>query len=149
MRIRLKRSDYLRILEHARSGLPDEVCGLIAGRIEEDMHYVEKVYLLDNPDACPEHFSIDPRAQLEAIRDMRSLGLVPLGNFHSHPSTPARPSDEDIKLAYDPSANYCILSLAGDEPALKCFRIERATRTTRETDVEIVEYAPLPRAFQN
>jgi proteasome lid subunit RPN8/RPN11 len=138
MRIRLKESAYLRIVEHARSGLPDEACGLLAGRIEGDVKQVEKVYPTDNPDACPEHFSISPKAQLEAIRDMRASGLTPLGNFHSHPSTPARPSDEDISLAYDASASYCILSLAGAEPVLKCFRINRAARTAEEEAIEIV-----------
>ncbi|MDR2051229.1 MAG: M67 family metallopeptidase [Deltaproteobacteria bacterium] len=142
MRLRLKLSDYLRILEHARAGLPNEACGLIAGRLEEDARQVEKVYTLNNPDACPEHFSIPPQAQLEAIRDMRSLGLVLLGSFHSHPNTPARPSDEDINLAYDPAASCCILSLAGAEPVLKCFRIERATRLVREESIELTPSSP-------
>jgi proteasome lid subunit RPN8/RPN11 len=136
--ISLKASDYRRIVEHARAGLPNEACGLIAGRLEGDVKHVEKIYLLDNPDACPEHFSIPPKAQLEVVRDMRALGLIPLGNFHSHPSTPARPSDEDISLAYDASASCCILSLAGEEPVLKCFLIDRAARTTVEEPVAIV-----------
>jgi proteasome lid subunit RPN8/RPN11 len=138
MSLSLKASDYRRIVEHARAGLPNEACGLIAGRLDGDAKQVEKIYLLDNPDACPEHFSIPPKAQLEAIRDMRSLGLALLGNFHSHPSTPARPSDEDINLAYDASASYCILSLAGKEPVLKCFRIDRASRATVEEIIEVV-----------
>jgi proteasome lid subunit RPN8/RPN11 len=138
MLLRLKFSDYLRILEHARAGLPNEACGLIAGSVKEEVKEVERVYTLDNPDACPEHFSISPGAQLAAVRDMRSCGLTPLGSFHSHPSTPARPSDEDILLAYDPAASYCILSLAGEEPVLKCFRIDRAAGKTREEKVEII-----------
>jgi proteasome lid subunit RPN8/RPN11 len=138
VRISLTAFDYLRIVEHARSCLPCESCGLLAGRITEDAKHVDKVYPLDNPDASPEHFSIDPGAQLAAVKDMRALGLTPVGNFHSHPSTPARPSDEDIRLAYDSSASYCILSLAGGEPVLKCFRIERASWKTWEQEVEIV-----------
>jgi proteasome lid subunit RPN8/RPN11 len=138
MRISLRLPDYLRILEHARACLPDEACGLIAGVVKEDVKQVEKVYALDNPDACPEHVSISPGAQLEAVRDMRSRGLSPLGGFHSHPSTPARPSDEDIRLAYDPAASCCILSLAGEEPVLKCFRIERASGKTWEEKIEFI-----------
>jgi proteasome lid subunit RPN8/RPN11 len=138
MRIRLSLSDYRRMLEHARACLPNEACGLLAGSVKEKVKRVEKVYTLDNPDASPEHFSIPPRAQMEAIRDMRSLGLSPLGSFHSHPSTPARPSEEDILLAYDPAASCCILSLAGGEPVLKCFRIERATGKTREEQIEFI-----------
>jgi proteasome lid subunit RPN8/RPN11 len=85
---------------------------------------VEKVYLLSNPDQSPEHFSIDPCEQLAAVKDIRKNGLSPLGNFHSHPASPARPSAEDIRLAYDSSAVYLILSLAGPAPVLKAFSVQ-------------------------
>ena len=29
------------------------------------------------------------------------IDFVPLGNWHSHPESPSRPSDEDKRLAYD------------------------------------------------
>lgn len=99
MTIKLKKADYETILAYARAGLPNEVCGLIAGNAEENIRTVEKVYLLTNTDQSREHFTIDPREQLNAIEDMRALGLSPLGNFHSHPESPARPSPEDIRLA--------------------------------------------------
>ncbi|HWQ79804.1 MAG TPA: M67 family metallopeptidase [Anaerovoracaceae bacterium] len=124
MTVRIKKADYDAIIAHAKSALPNEACGLIAGTAEGDLITVEKVYLLSNPDQSPEHFSIDPKEQLASIKDMRGLGLSPLGNFHSHPSTPARPSQEDIRLAFDPNASYLILSLAEEEPVLKAFRIK-------------------------
>jgi proteasome lid subunit RPN8/RPN11 len=121
--VRLKQSDYEAIAIHAESGLPCEACGLIAGKEDGDVKTVEKVYLLSNPDASPEHFSIDPKEQLAAVKDMRARGLAPLGNFHSHPSTPARLSEEDIRLAYDGKASYLILSLADGSPVLKAFGV--------------------------
>lgn len=124
MTIRIKTVDYEAIVAHARSGLPNEACGLVAGTVEGDIKTIEKVYFLTNVDQSPEHFSLDPREQLAAVKDMRGLGITLLGNFHSHPATPARPSAEDIRLAYDPSLSYLILSLAGDEPVLKAFHIE-------------------------
>ena len=58
-------------------------------------------------------------------KDMRANGLVPLGNWHSHPESPSRPSDEDKRLAYDSKASYMILSLMNiDEPVLNSFHIE-------------------------
>nr|AGS53579.1 Mov34/MPN/PAD-1 [uncultured bacterium contig00070] len=121
--IRIKQADYESIVSHARAGLPNEACGLIAGRDEGDARIVEKVYLLSNPDKSPEHFSIDPKEQLAAVKDMRANGIKPLGNFHSHPSTPARPSEEDIRLSYDPKASYLILSLSSEPPVLKAFGV--------------------------
>jgi proteasome lid subunit RPN8/RPN11 len=123
MIVRLKHSDYEAIVAHARSGLPNEACGLIAGKIDNDIKTVDKIYVLSNPDSSPEHFSIDPKEQLAAVKDMRALGLVPLGNFHSHPATPARPSEEDIRLSYDPKASYLIVSLAEETPVLKAFGV--------------------------
>jgi len=123
MMLRIKRSDFEAIILHARAGLPNEACGLIAGNVVNDIKTIEKVYLLSNPDSSREHFSIDPTEQLAAVKDMRALGLVPLGNFHSHPATPARPSDEDIRLSYDPKASYLILSLAEETPVLKAFGV--------------------------
>lgn len=135
MIVRLPAAEYDKLLAHAERGLPNEVCGLIAGDVRGDIKVVRRVYPLSNPDASPVHFSVDPQEQLAAVRDMRKNGFTPLGNFHSHPNTPARPSPEDIRLAYDPQASYLILSLAG-QPALKAFHIERS-RVTEES-LEIV-----------
>lgn len=68
---------------------------------------------------------------------MRAEGLVPLGNWHSHPESPSRPSDEDKRLAYDKTASYMILSLMNkDEPVLNSFHIEGADSTKEELVIE-------------
>ena len=109
---------------HAKAELPNEACGLIAGKTENGDKHIEKVYLLTNIDKSNEHFSLDPKEQLAAVKDMRAEGLVPLGNWHSHPESPSRPSDEDKRLAYDSKASYMIMSLMdNDNPVLNSFRI--------------------------
>jgi proteasome lid subunit RPN8/RPN11 len=133
--IRIKKSDRDIIVAHAKSCLPNEACGLIAGR-ENGAKTVERVYMMTNTDATSTHFNIDPREQLAAVKDMRRNGISLLGNFHSHPETPARPSEEDIRLAFDPSASYLILSLAENEPVLRAFRIEGGA--VSEEDIEIL-----------
>ena len=122
--IKLSKSDYEKILRHAESELPNEACGLIGGVIEGGDKLIKKVYLLTNTDHSNEHFSMDPKEQLAAIKDMRANGFVPLGNWHSHPESPSRPSDEDKRLAYDSKASYMILSLMNrEEPVLNSFHI--------------------------
>jgi len=133
--IYLKQSDYDAIVSHAKAGLPDEACGLIAGREEGGDRFIEKVYLLENEDHSPEHFTMSPQAQLSAIKDMRKNGLGPLGNFHSHPSTPSRPSEEDKRLALDPRASYMILSLMEEEPVLRSFHIEGGEVTVEDLTI--------------
>lgn len=75
----------------------------------------------------------DKVCPLAAVKDMRASGLVPLGNWHSHPESPSRPSEEDKRLAYDSKASYMILSLmdAGN-PVLNSFHIEGNESTKEE-----------------
>lgn len=135
--IRISKEDYQKIVNHAVSELPDEACGLIGGKLDGNDKYIEKVYLLTNIDHSNEHFSLDPKEQLDAIKDMRNLGYVPLGNWHSHPETPSRPSEEDKRLAYDKNASYLILSLMEqDNPVLNSFHIEGSEANKEELIIE-------------
>ena len=123
--ITMSKNDYEIILKHAIENLPEEACGLIAGTKDGNDKSIKKVYCLTNIDHSNEHFSLDPKEQLAAVKDMRANGLVPLGNWHSHPESPSRPSEEDKRLAYDSTASYMILSLMDNEnPVLNSFHIE-------------------------
>lgn len=131
--ITLKKSDYDKIVSHARSCLPEEACGLIAGTETNGVKEIKEVYLLENTDHSPEHFNISPQDQLKAIKNMRAKGLSPLGNWHSHPETPSRPSEEDKRLFFDSKARYLILSLMEKEnPVLNAFIVEHHTDVSRD-----------------
>ena len=135
--IKLPKSFYDEIVEAAKSGRPEEICGLIGGTVSGDEKTAEEIYFLENIDHSNEHFSMNPKEQLEAVKDMRSKGLVPLGNFHSHPESLSRPSEEDKRLAYDKTASYLILSLMDIyEPVLKSFRIADGVSTEEELVIE-------------
>jgi len=107
------------LFDHARQGLPEEVCGYLAGSGRE----VSVHFPMTNIDHSPDHFSFDPAEQFRVVRAARNAGLEILGNYHSHPSSAARPSEEDIRLAYDPDISYVIVSLAAEQPDIKSFRI--------------------------
>ena len=135
--IKLTKSDFEKILAHAVKELPDEACGLIAGTVEDGDKEIKKVYLLTNIDHSNEHFSLDPKEQLETIKDMRKNGFVPLGNWHSHPESPSRPSEEDKRLAFDSKASYMILSLMDREnPVINSFKITGDTAEKEELVIE-------------
>ncbi|MDR2752939.1 MAG: M67 family metallopeptidase [Oscillospiraceae bacterium] len=123
MTLELLQADFDALVRRARAELPNEACGLLAGSLKDDEAKIHKLYNLTNMDHSPAHFSMDPREQLEAVKDMRQRGLQLLANWHSHPGTPARPSPEDIRLALDPKLRYLILSLETEAPVLKAFRI--------------------------
>jgi len=118
--IQLPRKIVSAIIRQALAELPNEACGLLIGK--DDV--VKEQFALTNVDHSPEHFSFDPAQQFHVLRTARSSDLKIIANYHSHPSTPARPSEEDIRLAFDPEILYLIVSLALDTPVLKAFRIQ-------------------------
>ena len=129
--LKLRKDLYDKMLKHCEDGLPNESCGLIAGTVDGDVKTVEKIYLLTNIDASREHFSMDPKEQLAAVKDARAAGLAMLGNFHSHPESPSRPSEEDKRLAYDSTAEYLILSLMEPgNPVLMAFGVDADKNVT-------------------
>ena len=134
----LKQEDYQKILEHAKKGLPNEACGLLGGYTETDgSQIITDVYLLRNVDESREHFSMDPKEQFAAVKDIRSKGRELLGNFHSHPESPSRPSEEDIRLAYDSKIHYLILSLMEEgNPVLNSFHIEKGVVTKETLEIQ-------------
>lgn len=133
MKVTLKRADYDAIISYARSKRPEEACGLIGGLDVNGIREIRKVYFLTNIDHTNEHFSLDPKEQLKAVQDMRTNGIRPLGNWHSHPETPSRSSQEDIRLAFDRNASYLILSLMDDShPVLNSFHVENGISTKED-----------------
>ena len=107
------------LIEQAEKDAPDESCGYLLGIGDE----VTENYWMENIDPSSEHFSFAPKDQFAALRYAREKGLKILANWHSHPASPSRPSQEDLRLANDPSIRYAILSLLDGEPKLNSFKI--------------------------
>ena len=99
------------LIEQARRDAPDESCGYLLGERTDEGDVVTENYWMENIDHSPEHFAFAPKDQFAALKYARSKGLKILANWHSHPASPSRPSQEDLRLANDPSIRYAILSL--------------------------------------
>ena len=95
------------MIAQAQKDAPNETCGYLLGT--DDV--VTENYWMENIDHSPEHFSFAPKDQFAALKYARSKGLRILANWHSHPASPSRPSQEDLRLANDPTIRYAILSL--------------------------------------
>lgn len=138
--IRMDSKTYDELVLYAKEHLPEEACGLIAGENDGEDRIIKKVYFLENTDHAEDHFTLDPREQLNAIKDMREKGLKPFGNWHSHPSSPSRPSTEDISLAYDSRASYLILSFMTEAPVINSFHIENGEYEKEDLRIFNEEY---------
>ena len=122
------------MITQAKEQAPIEACGILAGSNRR----VEKLYKMTNVDNSNTHFMMEPKEQFATVKDIRSAGLEMLAIYHSHPETPARPSEEDIKLALTPNVIYVIISLQNTNgSAVKGFHISGNNVT--EVPIEILE----------
>lgn len=129
--LKIDRDVYNDMILHAKEGLPLEVCGYLGEKNGE----VSKIRRMKNVDESNEHFTFDPKEQFNAIKEFRNDGYKAKVVYHSHPETPSRPSQEDIKLAYDPNVSYIIVSLADEKPVVRSFLIKDGVVHQEEIEV--------------
>jgi len=124
------------IFSEARSAAPRECCGLLAGRDE----VVGRRFVVANTEKSPTRYFMEPKEQLNAVREMRKEGLELLAIYHSHPVGPPYPSARDIQLAFYPETVNIIVSVwegnVGGGESLRAFRIVRGNAA--EVAVRIV-----------
>lgn len=118
-------------MAHVKKEAPLEACGYLA---EKD-GIVIRHYELTNMNASAVQYSMDPAEQFAAVRRMRVAGLKLRATYHSHPRTPARPSAEDLRLAYDVDLSYVIVSLL--DYSMKSYKIKNGMFEKEE--IEIVD----------
>ena len=102
--------------EHAAAEDPNEACGLIAFRDGVAEKYIPGI----NEAASPYRFRLKPEDPLDFFLEDEGYELAV---FHSHLSSPPRPSRTDVEnIGLWDGKPYVIYSLARDE--LAAFRIE-------------------------
>jgi proteasome lid subunit RPN8/RPN11 len=116
------------LTDRARAGFPLEICGILGGKDGA----VSEHYPMANTDRSREHYMMDPKEQFAAVKDLRAKGKAMLAIYHSHPDTPARLSEEDLRLALTPGVSYIVVSLASGEPVVKSFRVENGAAVEEE-----------------
>jgi proteasome lid subunit RPN8/RPN11 len=112
----ISRSDYDALVAHARADAPNECCGYMRlddGRIAE-------VVRSRNVRESPYGYELDSKS-LFAVNELDDEGHG-VAIYHSHPRSPAEPSQTDINLAHYPHWIYVIVSLAG-EPDVRAWKI--------------------------
>jgi proteasome lid subunit RPN8/RPN11 len=98
---------------------------------------VDTIYPLENIDHSPEHFSFRPEDQFAVLKSARTAGKHLQVVYHSHPETPPRLSEEDLRLLNDPNMVYIIVSFQSDVPGIKGYQIDKANETITVHDVAL------------
>ena len=107
------------VIAHAREDAPDECCGLLVGSSDR----IDEAVRTPSVERSPNRYQIDPAAHFALIRRLRGTDRAIVGAYHSHPRSAAAPSPSDLREAYDSELIYVIVSLAGEEPEIRAWRI--------------------------
>jgi proteasome lid subunit RPN8/RPN11 len=107
------------MLQHVKSVLPHEACGLVAGQ----GHRSTWVYPVENILHSPVRFRMDPQKQVMVLLEMERKDWDILAIYHSHPEGPEHPSTTDIAEASYPEAAYLIWSRITGKWRCKAYRI--------------------------
>lgn len=139
------------IRAHAVRDYPDECCGVMLGKVENDIKIVQEIRPIENTheDGHERRFQISAEALFRLDREERAGGPKVLGFYHSHPDHPARPSEYDRDHAATWYSYVIVTSLSGDtgrltswvaDESLPAFVAERTLPWTghRVTDYEAV-----------
>jgi len=97
---------------HAKTELPNEACGILAGVIWGEK-VVKKIYPCKNVDRKPQvGYRVDARDQLRVFEDIEKSEYTLIGFYHSHPLGLDTPSMIDVSQAEWSGYSYLIVSLS-------------------------------------
>ena len=108
------------IVAHAERDAPNECCGYLSARDG----VVQEVFEAENIRHSPYAFDFGFK-DLQAANELDDDGLE-VGIYHSHPRSPAEPSQTDINVAQYPHWTYLIVSLehgGGEAADLRAWKI--------------------------
>jgi proteasome lid subunit RPN8/RPN11 len=126
--MRISKADWDELVAHARDDEPNECCGYAPMKDGR----VERVVRARNLRNSPYGYELDAKGALGAVEAEEEGYDIAL--YHSHPKSPAEPSQTDINIAFYPQWLYVIVSLAG-EPEVRAWRI--ADGRVEEEDIVV------------
>jgi proteasome lid subunit RPN8/RPN11 len=127
------------IREHGIRDYPYECCGLLLGSFAPEGKVVRQTYPISNAreeSAKRNRFLITPEELMKGERYARQHDLEVVGFYHSHPDSPAVPSQYDLEHAW-PTYSYIIVSTSADR-ANDLFSWEQEADRSRFNQEEIL-----------
>jgi proteasome lid subunit RPN8/RPN11 len=128
--VRISRAQWDELVAHAREDAPNECCGYL--RAKDGV--VDEVYRAENEEHSPYGFSFGFEA-LRAANELDDEGWE-VATYHSHPRSPAEPSQQDVNVVQYEEWRHLIISLAG-EPEVRVWWIRDGK--VEEEDLDVVD----------
>lgn len=114
--IKITEEQLKQIRAHGVNDYPYECCGLLLGRYGADGKVVHEILPISNAreeSAKRNRFLILPEELIRGERYSMAKDLEIVGFYHSHPDSPAVPSQYDLEHAW-PTYSYIIVSTSAD-----------------------------------
>jgi proteasome lid subunit RPN8/RPN11 len=118
MKILVPEEILAQMRKHGEEIYPHECCGFMLGHAQDGMQRITEIRSQRNErtESRENRFVISPEQFKAAEAYARKAGLQLVGIYHSHPDSPARPSDYDREHAW-PWFSYVIVSVSGGKAA--------------------------------
>ena len=126
------------VRSHLEAGYPNEACGALVGRSQDDDYRVVEFHPMRNTvaDRPWDRYTLDPLEQLRVQKDAESRGLEIIGFVHSHPDHPPVPSVFDTEHAW-PFYSYVVASVSrGSLIEARSWRLDEAAHQFREQPLD-------------
>jgi [CysO sulfur-carrier protein]-S-L-cysteine hydrolase len=109
------------MVAHAREDVPNECCGMVAGKNGEAVEVIRGI----NAAASPLRYEMTGQGFYDMFTAIEEKGLDLVAIYHSHTKSAAYPSQTDVNQAQNwPEPIYVIISLAdGDNPDVQAFHL--------------------------
>jgi proteasome lid subunit RPN8/RPN11 len=127
--VRISREHHDALVAHAEDDAPNECCGYLW--VSDGL--VQGVKRAENVRHSPYGYELDANSQYEVWRLEDEDGFL-VGTYHSHPKSPAKPSQTDINLAKWPDWFYVIVGL-GEGPEVRVWWMRDGKVEEEELDV--------------
>ncbi len=118
-KLEVEKSLWRAMIAQAEETLPEECCGLAAGRDG----VITEIIAVENALHSPIEFRMEPGAQIREMVRLEKQGLEVLAIYHSHPKGPEFPSATDVKKSMYPESYSIILSRKNQKWSGRGFRI--------------------------
>ena len=118
--ILLSLDHWQQMRRHVHDCLPEEACGLIAGKENRSV----LVFQVENELHSPVYFRMKPQEQIKSFLEMERKGLDLIAIYHSHPTGPYYPSETDRNEFAYPGSVYLIWSFLGSNWNARGFQMK-------------------------
>ncbi len=143
--IRFSQSQLEDIHAQAEAAYPYECCGLLAG-LKHDDGTVEVTQVVPSrnthvdqkAETGKDRFEVDPQVRFDLMRAVKNTNEEIIGHYHSHPDHPAKPSETDLDMAFEPELIWIITSVTKNHASeTRAWQLNRESRECAEVSLSL------------